>query len=853
MKFDKFIFLLLIVLALTFFVSAVGYTVVYTDVTNAAFFNQTNLTDSLGISLLKNSSGYNFSSGDFSSFVFMNTTSIFWNLSLGTADTYSARSGVVNNFGINLSEPSLVAYLPLDSTNGTFFADAKGINNGTCSGIICPSNMSGLSSPAKNFDGTNDLINNTDNSYNDILGAQTWSAWIYPTNVTGQHQILAKHTSLNQGSFEFHVYNGQLVIILISSPSGNYMFNVSSPAITINKWYHVATTYNGEITPAMELYINGINNATTGGISGYTGRSDNTADITIGYNPYPGTPSPFNGSIDEVLIYNKSLSTLEINQIYKAGLSQHANTNITLQTRTANSYNISDSGLVALWGLNNATGENATYFKDETGRNNGTCSTCPILTPNGTVGNAMSFDGADDYLKFTNNPSCNLTNIDWSAGAWVYSVGVQNFQAFLASDGLTAGNGSEVLYFEKNGATYRFTGWKNGGTQTAGTSTLVLNKWYYLMAARNSTSLNLYVNGVLDNADTSVTPNFGCLGREGQFMEIGANGGGSENFNGTIDEVRIYNRSLNVTEIQNLYQLGSYHLNWNNNGVYSSATIVQDNVAISESTGGKFMQFRANFRTNNTQSSPYLLNHSVISNGLAQPCDFGDVYTTCVLNHTYKVTNNEVINANNFTIADSGVLLNNSGISFTINLTGNFTMLSGARVDGSGGNATFFPSGGMNLTISVAQIVNLSSGSSIILYGGARLANDYYNASKGGFVNISANKFYSAGSILLTGGSGPTAGHSGNGGDGGSVFVISNITEISGAINTSGGNGLNSVNGCVTNLSGARPDGGDIIINSKNISISGRIDVSRGRVGNCIDGENELFCSIILLILIYCI
>jgi len=47
--------------------------------------------------------------GTYSSLVFYNTTSTFWNLTLSTADTFSSRSGVVNQTGINLSR----GYFPM--------------------------------------------------------------------------------------------------------------------------------------------------------------------------------------------------------------------------------------------------------------------------------------------------------------------------------------------------------------------------------------------------------------------------------------------------------------------------------------------------------------------------------------------------------------------------------------------------------------------------------------------------------------------------------------------------------------------------------------------------------------------
>ena len=105
----------------------------------------------------------------------------------------------------------------------------------------------------------------------------------------------------------------------------------------------------------------------------------------------------FHGIMDEVMIYNDTLTQDEIRQLYKAGLSLHAVTNITLETRTADSYNLTDPSLSALWGFN--ADDNGT---DATGVNNGTCTNCPTWSAeNGTVGGGYNFDGTDDIINTT--------------------------------------------------------------------------------------------------------------------------------------------------------------------------------------------------------------------------------------------------------------------------------------------------------------------------------------------------------------------------------------------------------------------------------------------------------------------
>ena len=85
---------------------------------------------------------------------------------------------------------------------------------------------------------------------------------------------------------------------------------VTSPALMqTGKWYHVAATYNGSI---QRIFINGIQVGT----SNYTGSiSSTTYDLNIGRMSYTsGGTRFFDGSIDEVRIWNTALSEAVIKE-----------------------------------------------------------------------------------------------------------------------------------------------------------------------------------------------------------------------------------------------------------------------------------------------------------------------------------------------------------------------------------------------------------------------------------------------------------------------------------------------------------------------------------------------------------
>ena len=79
---------------------------------------------------------------------------------------------------------------------------------------------------------------------------------------------------------------------------------------------------------------------------------------------------------------------------------------------------------------------------------------------------------------------------------------------------------------------------------------LQLNKWYFISVVLENRSLMIYINGELNvkaifpsNLPSNVLRNSNYIGAHNWAQ------GSSNNLNGTIDDLKIFNRSLNQTEI----------------------------------------------------------------------------------------------------------------------------------------------------------------------------------------------------------------------------------------------------------------------------------------------------------------
>jgi hypothetical protein len=292
--------------------------------------------------------------------------------------------------------------------------------------------------------------------------------------------------------------------------------------------------------------------------------SDPDANDVLTYDVYFGATNP----PDAAVSVSQSdtffaVSGLDLNTTYYWKISakdQHnASTTSPIWVFTTGSSEIPIDGLIAYYPF---TGN----ANDESGNaHSGTVNGATLTTDRfGSTDRAYLFDGINDYISAPYSADLNTPTI--SISVWVkLSSLVGASQARIVNRQSTAG-GIESWGVEVFGSNYSGSGNYNKFTFHSANCTVNKNivspthlsasVWYHIVAINDGTTQRLYINGSLDTSDSSLgnvcASNLAPLviGKSGPLSGF--------YFPGTIDDIRIYNRALNQSEIEALYQEGGF-------------------------------------------------------------------------------------------------------------------------------------------------------------------------------------------------------------------------------------------------------------------------------------------------------
>jgi len=404
-------------------------------------------------------------------------------------------------------------------------SDASGNYDGNSTDVDF--NAPGHIDYAANFNGSSSYVEIEDSTSLRLLGSYSISCWVKFNNVSsGLQRIIVKDNSNDySGGYALYANNSQVEIV---HSNGSYNGFAVSGQFAVGNWYHLVVTFNSS-NNNLSLYNNTtlIGSTTTSG--SLTASVDNLFFGTYGETTPGG--QYLNGSLDQVRIFNKALSSSEVTTLYGETSCEY-----TCTTDTNGFPASASSNLVAYYKLDN----DAT---DETGSYNGTAT--DVTYDGGRYGSSAVFNGSSSYIDLGNNSSNNSNVI--SVSCWLKTTATTG--CIYSNGGLDGGSVGLAIIITASGF-LRFGA--NNTLDVTGTTAINDGNWHHVAFSYNNGNLNLYLDGNTTPEMTGTSTGFTTanrnfiIGREARTA--------TKYFAGQIDQVRFYTKVISSTEASSLYE-----------------------------------------------------------------------------------------------------------------------------------------------------------------------------------------------------------------------------------------------------------------------------------------------------------
>jgi hypothetical protein len=198
-----------------------------------------------------------------------------------------------------------------------------------------------------------------------------------------------------------------------------------------------------------------------------------------------------------------------------------------------------DANTAGLWHLDEKSGSGAYLLDESTNSNDGTPTGTTFI--DGKIGKARLFDDSDDYINVADAASLDITaGGNGTVEAWVKP------NANEADNWFVCKSSNYCLGLDASG-NFLFTG---ASAQNDGLGLIKAGQWYHLAVTDNGTTATYYING---QAVATDAVNWGSTYTNA--LRIGRDGG-SNYFDGLIDEVRVSNSVRTAAEIRQAFEAG---------------------------------------------------------------------------------------------------------------------------------------------------------------------------------------------------------------------------------------------------------------------------------------------------------
>ncbi len=391
----------------------------------------------------------------------------------------------------------LTSRLKLDEGSGSVTYDSVGSIDGTLTNMNTATCWGdGQSGKALEFDGSDDHVVLSDDISLSYSGS-TISCWI-KIDDDGDNCIFGNSTNSYCGYIR-RTDDGRIVI---ECDNNNMYLSSAQHQLEDYNWHHLVVVFDGANS---SIWLDGKSLTIT----------NNSLDtgLTLDLIGVRKDQDYFNGTIDEILVYNRALNENEIIQLYQIAASN--------------------------WNLDEESG--ATAYDDSADGNNGTLTnmdtgSCWVT---GQIGNALEFDGIDDYVVLSDDLTLPLSGS--SISCWI-KINDDDDNCIFGSS-----VNSYCRYIQRTDDG-RITVECNNNNKALMTSQHQLEDydWHHLVVVFDGSNSSIW----LDGETKSLTSN--TLDADLTLDLIGVRKD-QNYFNGIIDGIAVFNRALSADEIYKLY------------------------------------------------------------------------------------------------------------------------------------------------------------------------------------------------------------------------------------------------------------------------------------------------------------
>lgn len=409
----------------------------------------------------------------------------------------------------------------------------------------------------------------------------TLSAWVKMNSQPGHGSFITKSINCYNDSWHFGSQGGNYSTWVSNTTNCGDFVQMTSPN-SVGNWRHVVFTLD-DVADTRKMYVDG-NLVATGAYTSTIPYDGNP--VLIGAAIENGNLDfPFHGSLDDVMIFNRAITATEVNTLFTQGSPVQPLTSVYYEDADGDGFGnpavsqvacsqptgyvlnnmdcddtrsaVYPGALEICDGLDNncdgqidvellTTGLVAYYpfngnANDLIGSLNGTVNGATLTADRfGNPGNAYSFDGINDFIRTSNVATTQTDN--WTLSAWVKPAAISPDVIVVQNGG--DGGGAPCNGYSLGLNNLNVTGYHPCVAFLSGGSTVQqTNQWIHLAMVRQSGVTRFYLNGVqTPNTFTSVpiTP--------AGVITIGS-ASGIRFFNGSIDDVKIYNIALTPAQV----------------------------------------------------------------------------------------------------------------------------------------------------------------------------------------------------------------------------------------------------------------------------------------------------------------